>query len=178
MKMEEHKNIITRLLPKTGQSIEYALGDDGTYEAGWWRGLLLANNKTRFVIKGSGLTAKVIDRATGLMWASNGNGGGGDYGGDNTWAEAIGIANNLSFAGRSDWRIPNIKEWFSLGDFSIMNPAINSTFFPNVGTDKYWSSTTLYHDTNLAFLYNTYYGTIEEAAKVAEHRMLCVRGGL
>ena len=47
-----------RGLPKTGQTVEYTSGDDGTYEVGW-------NQPTRFVDNSDGT---VTDHATGLMW--------------------------------------------------------------------------------------------------------------
>jgi len=42
---------LSRGLPKTGQETSYFSGDDGEYEAGWWSGLLNANNRTRFIVE-------------------------------------------------------------------------------------------------------------------------------
>ena len=67
------KHIISRGLPKTGQTTSYITTDDGDTEIGWWKGLTDAQNRTRFVsvtISGGDV---VIDRATGLMWSADGN---------------------------------------------------------------------------------------------------------
>ena len=47
-------------LPKTGQTVQYTSGDDGTYEMGW--------SGTRFTANGDGT---ITDNATGLMWVAN-----------------------------------------------------------------------------------------------------------
>jgi hypothetical protein len=49
---------VTRILPKTGQTVEYQAGDDGTYEKG-------NPASPRFVDNGDGT---ISDKATGLMW--------------------------------------------------------------------------------------------------------------
>ncbi|GAG60614.1 unnamed protein product, partial [marine sediment metagenome] len=49
MDMRTKHIALTRLLPKTGQVTEHDEGDDGTFQAGWWRGKTVANNKTRFI---------------------------------------------------------------------------------------------------------------------------------
>jgi hypothetical protein len=49
---------VTRILPKTGQTVEYQAGDDGTYEKG-------NPAAPRYVDNGDGT---ISDKATGLMW--------------------------------------------------------------------------------------------------------------
>lgn len=55
-----------------------------------------------------------------------------------TWQGALKVANENSYFGYSDWRLPNIKELQSLVDLSCLNPAINENFFPNTAW-LYWS---------------------------------------
>ena len=81
MKMKAYDKILTRGLPKTGQSVVYSAGDDGTYQSGWWRGKLNANNKVRYIAKTIGGDDVVIDRATSLMWAADGTAAGCGSGG-------------------------------------------------------------------------------------------------
>ncbi|GAH35530.1 unnamed protein product, partial [marine sediment metagenome] len=73
MDMDTGQVILSQGLPKTGQETEYREGDDGTYEFGWWKNRLNANNKTRFIAKTIGVHAVVIDLATGLMWPADGD---------------------------------------------------------------------------------------------------------
>lgn len=69
----------------------------------------------------------VTDLITGLMWQR-------DY--DNrphTWSEAqsmISALNQQKLGGYSDWRLPTIKELYSLWDASTGWPYINTTYFP------------------------------------------------
>jgi hypothetical protein len=67
-----------------------------------------------------------------------------------TWAEAFEFINQLNeenFAGHNDWRLPNIKELFSIVYFAgsspgfFGSPMIHPTFGPTT-QNAYWSSTT------------------------------------
>jgi hypothetical protein len=53
----------------------------------------------------------VTDLVTGLMWQQN-------YSGKMTYSEAVAGANSFSLAGYIDWRLPTIKELYSLMDFN------------------------------------------------------------
>jgi len=141
--------IWSRALPKTGQIISYVDDDDGYNEFGWWRGLYNVDNKNRFIEKTIGGDDVVIDLATGLMWAADGNAAGCNNGSVITWANAISYCETLSFAGLSDWYLPNIKELLSIADFGLQSPAIKEPPFSNTVTD-YWSSTTNISSTTYA----------------------------
>lgn len=174
------QNIITRGLPKTGQTILYVAGDDGDHEAGWWKGRLNANNRTRFIAKTIGGGDIVLDRATGLMWAADGNAGGCAMGSVQIWSDAITIANALTFAGFSDWRIPNMKELLSLVDFSRCSPAIDPIIFPNTASSNYWSSTTLGEEpTSFAWVVDfTFSLTYIRPKATDSNKIRCVRKGI
>ncbi|GAH82328.1 unnamed protein product [marine sediment metagenome] len=179
MGMKADKNILTRLLPKTGQTVVYRAGDDGTHQAGWWKGLLVATNKTRFVVKGTGLNAVVIDRATGLMWPVNGNSAGGAYGGYENWNNAIDWANGLNFAGFTDWRIPNIKELLSILNFGTTGVLLDRPPFSNYTNEPFWSSTS--NPTNTLYKYTPDFGSgiVHITHLTAEETyVICVRGGV
>lgn len=145
--LKSGRNILTRLLPKTGQTVCYAAGDDGAYEAGWWKGRLNSNNRTRWTPKTISGDDIVLDRATGLMWAADGNAAGCANGGVGIWGGALIYADGLTFAGFSDWRLPNVLELLSIVHFGKNAPTIDETLFPNTISDAYWTST-VYHIIN------------------------------
>ena len=89
------------------------------------------------------------DQATGLMWMQQGSLD--TY----NWQEALEFAENSSFGGYSDWRLPTIKELQSVVDYTkspetSSSPAIDDLFsltsFTNENNEldwgSYWSSTT------------------------------------
>ena len=139
--MEAKRLITSRQLPKTGAVTPVTAGHDGFYQAGWWRGRKIEGNKTRFISKTIDGDDVVIDRATGLMWAADGTAAGCFNGGVKNFADAITYAEGLTFAGFTDWRIPNAFELFSICDMSRTEPTIDVNFFPNCLSTKYWTST-------------------------------------
>ena len=86
-------------------------------------------NQPSYVDNGNGT---VTDQVTGLMWTQ-------DYFGKMTYSEAISYANGFSYAGYSDWRLPTIKELYSLMDFSGEDLMIDSTAGANpfIDTDYF-----------------------------------------
>ncbi|MDG4596255.1 MAG: DUF1566 domain-containing protein [Candidatus Contendobacter sp.] len=58
-----------------------------------------------------------------------------------TWSAALQLGPASTFAGFSDWRLPNQKELNSIVEQRNWNPAINATVFPNTPpTDYFWSA--------------------------------------
>jgi len=178
MKMETEQVILTRQLPKTGYTYSYSDGDDAYYQAGWWKGRKIADNKTRFIAKTINGDDVVIDRATGLMWAADGAAAGCNNGGTLNLTDAIVYANALDFAGFTDWRLPNINELFSIVKHLSTNPSIYTDFFSNTVNNHYWSSGGAgpggtYGKTGLFTL-----GEVVRAFREEVHYLRCVRGGL
>ena len=103
----------------------------------------VANNTpdSRFSVHADGT---VTDHQTALMWkrcseGRNGNNCGGSSRAMNL-QEALDLAASSSYAGYSDWRLPNYKELLSIVAFDRRSPAINITIFPSTGNIEYWTS--------------------------------------
>jgi len=178
MEMRTQATILTRLLPKTGKVFSHQDGDDGYYQAGWWKGLSLANNKVRFVTKTLAGDVVVIDNATGLMWVQDGTSAGGNNGVDLSWSEALTAAFALTFAGFADWRLPNIKELFSLFDATVSaSPFPEDLFIDAAAGGKFWSSTMRTAEIGYALTLDRF-GDINPEFVADDHFMFAVRGGV
>ena len=100
----------------------------------------------------------VTDRATGLMWMKVDSGrlrAGRNRDGKLNWQEALAWAENLVYAGYSDWRLPNVKELQSIVDYTrspattssaAIDPVFQTTSFAAEGGEEdypcYWTGTT------------------------------------
>lgn len=88
----------------------------------------------------------VDDSATGLTWMRCALGQrweGGTCVGTPlgyTWQQALQAALDTEFAGRGDWRLPNIRELRSIVERRCQYPAINQTIFPGEASYWYWSA--------------------------------------
>ncbi|MBT7154531.1 MAG: DUF1566 domain-containing protein [Deltaproteobacteria bacterium] len=113
----------------------------------------------------------ITDNDSGLIWQQ-------EEAGQKTWDNALLYCEELTLAGMSDWRLPNIKELLSVIDRSVANPSINTTFFVSASSLNYWSSTTDVSNTNnawdVAFL-NGY--VLFSQSKSSSFNVRCVRGG-
>ncbi|MBP8289539.1 MAG: DUF1566 domain-containing protein, partial [Chromatiaceae bacterium] len=102
---------------------------------------------SRFTDNGDGT---VTDKATGLQWQRCSQGqtwSGGTCTGIATvggWQWALQRADVASYAGRSDWRLPSIKELASIVERACDSPAIDLAVFPATpftgDRTAYWSS--------------------------------------
>jgi len=154
-------------VPKTGQTTSYVDYDDGYYEKG------TPTSGSRFMDNGDGT---ITDNGTGLMWAKDGNGAGCNSGGALNWTSAIAWADGLTFAGHSDWRLPNVKELQSIADYGRSVPAIDPVF-TKTQSGYYWSSTTRADYTGSAWLVNFNYGYVATGGKTSTYYVRAVRGG-
>jgi hypothetical protein len=157
-------------------------GQDGDEQAG------VVSPVPRFTDNNNGT---VTDNLTGLIWVKDPSCTDLGQAGYFSWAEALTAANNLS-SGQcgltdgsvaGDWRLPNVRELFSLIDFGESNsfPA-DAPFIGVLDVPWYWTSTTNMRNSTTAFYLTPnefYYGLIGYAAKDTQQfgRMWPVRGG-
>ena len=175
MQMDTEHIVLSRMMSKTGQVVSRHSYDDGAAQIGWWKGRTVETNRQRFVAKTIAGDDVVIDRATGLIWAADGNGIGCNTGSEETMQIQLAYALGLSFAGFGDWRLPNIKELASIVDFGRYNPAIDPLFL-NTQTDRpFWSSTTYHNVPTSAFYVDFASGWTYFVTKAQPHYMRAVR---
>jgi len=120
----------------------------------------------RFTENGDGT---ITDNLTGLIWQKV------HPSALMTWEEALTYANDLSLAGKDDWRVPNVKELQSLNNVSIFKPSFDKNYFTNVLSGNYWSSTTLVNSPSKAWDINVDYGIVSYNDKTIKENVLCVR---
>ena len=125
----------------------------------------------------------VTDPATGLMWmrCSMGqtwtgvtcDGIADTY----TWDVASTLPITTSFAGQSDWRLPNMRELQTIVDRAKFNPAVDSAAFPNTPASSFWSSTTYPDISTGAWNVNFGGGDVHGIDKGATLQVRLVRAG-
>jgi formylglycine-generating enzyme required for sulfatase activity len=114
----------------------------------------------------------ITDNNTGLMWQKI------EPADSMTWEEALEYSRTLSLGGKTDWRLPDIKELQSLNDVSLINPSFNKNYFTNITSGTYWSSTTLFLTASKAWDINLLYGIVSYNDKTSKENVLLVRGGM
>ena len=158
-------------LPDTGQTLSYTstFGEDNDYQP--------AASQPSYTDNGNGTTT---DNRTGLMWVKDGNSAGCNNGGTLTWDAAITFCEGLTYAGYSDWRLPNRRELMSIVDYGTYNPSISATYFPNTQSKQsifYWTSTTYVPATIDAWTVTFYDGYVAPDVKTDSVYVRCVRVG-
>jgi hypothetical protein len=120
------------------------------------------------VINGDGT---VTDPSTGLMWQQS------SASETKTWASALSYCEDLDLADYTDWRLPNIKELFSIVDFTRWHPVIDTVHFPDTQSSRYWSSTIDAYDTVYAWYMDFNYGYGSSYSKSNYGYVRAVRAG-
>ncbi|MCX6356138.1 MAG: DUF1566 domain-containing protein [Candidatus Aureabacteria bacterium] len=155
-------------LLKTGQTSIYQTGDNGSHQTGI---------NFQYTNTDAGLT--VTDNVTGLIWPKSGNGAGCNSGNELGWSSAIVWAEGLSFAGYSDWRLPNITELQTIfvRETGQGAPYINKSYFLVTRSEGYWSSTTYTNNPTYAMYAHFNDGLLYGNVKTSSYYVRAVRGG-
>jgi hypothetical protein len=90
-----------------------------------------------------------------------------------TWDAAMALKSD--FAGKTDWRLPNIAELLTIVEHENYSPAINTTLFPNTPGGGFWSSSTLADDGNAAWFMRIFVGDGGNAFKSSNWAVRLVR---
>ena len=104
----------------------------------------------------------VTDPTTGLTWMRCSMGqtwdGSTCTGTPSTYTFDQANALTTAFAGKSDWRMPNIRELQTIVNRSVYNPAIDSAAFPNTPDSDFWSGSPYASSSGSAWGVNFTYG--------------------
>ena len=124
----------------------------------------------------------VTDNRTGLMWKQclEGQDSGNNCAGSGTymdWATALSHAETHTFAGHSDWRLPDSKELESLVEYCRKSPAINREIFLNALSSDVWSGSPNAGNSNDAWYVNFYYGSAGLNDRSLANHVRLVRAG-
>jgi hypothetical protein len=123
----------------------------------------------------------VTHKRTGLVWQRCSVGqtwtGSTCSGTASTYTYDVAMALKSSFAGKSDWRVPNQNELLSIAEYGSHNPAINTTLFPNTPSDGFWSSSPDANYSGYAWIVNFANGNDYNNSKVNNDAVRLVRAG-
>lgn len=144
-------------------------------------GVSLLNPASSYTDNGNGTVTSTV---TGLTWrqcplgqtlSSSACSGDASYG---NWETALSDAQALSFAGYSDWRLPNINELRSLVERACTTPAINASLFPlTYSATAFWSSTSSFSDAGQVRVLDFTTGAESLVGKSEYKVVYVVRGG-
>lgn len=124
----------------------------------------------------------VHDSKTGLVWQQNsadtnhdGSVTSAPYPAGDTmkWQDAMDYCKELEYAGRTDWRLPDLQELTTLVDYVRSYPAIDQLF--QCESDYYWSASTYEEDGNEAWYIHFNFGSDHWKAKDKRAFVRCVR---
>ena len=108
-----------------------------------------------------------LDPVTGLEWQLTSPG-------RMNWYQAQKYASNLTLDGKTDWRLPNIKELASLLDRTVYRPAMREEI-PFWDSLSYWSATTFEHQKNSAWMVMFAGAYVLSYYKTNRYYIRCVR---
>jgi hypothetical protein len=85
------------------------------------------------------------------------------------------VGGKCGFAGKRDWRIPNVRELQSIVDYGVFSPALDADFGPTIRND-YWSSTSFAAIQSVAWAVVFNDGTVRANGKDTTLSARAVRG--
>ncbi|MDD2364765.1 MAG: DUF1566 domain-containing protein [Desulfuromonadaceae bacterium] len=115
------------------------------------------------------------DPQSGLQWARNGNIAGKEM----NWNDAMRWAENLNYAGYSDWRLPTKEELETFAKRGGNRPSewFNANGFSGVRSGYYWSGSTYANGTDSAWFVSMVSGYVGSNYKSSSYCVWPVRSG-
>jgi hypothetical protein len=110
----------------------------------------------------------VLDRETGLTWQRA------TAPGTYTRADANSYCTGLTLAG-GGWRLPDVRELQTLLDIRARNPSIDTTVFPGMQSNLYWSSSAYVYDASYAWVVDFDLGNTRNFLQSGTLFVRCVR---
>ncbi|WP_433937129.1 DUF1566 domain-containing protein [Sorangium cellulosum] len=110
-----------------------------------------------------------LDGSTGLVWQRQHATGTFD------WSDALAHCEDLTLAGKSDWRLPSAKELLSIVDDQLTGPAIDPEIFPGAPSSIFWSSTPALGSADRAIVVNFNNGASQDNSVRDRRLTRCVR---
>ncbi len=126
---------------------------------------------------------QVVDNVTGLIWeVKSDDGSVNDVDNLYSWDDAQSVfIDSLNFGsgycGRTDWRLPTIKELLYLVDSGQGSPSIDIVYFLQTKPQNYWSSTTADFNTSSAWVVTFGSSTSGTLEKINSSWVRAVRSG-
>jgi len=124
-----------------------------------------ADETGRFQEKDVSSEIIVIDRKTTLQWTKSTVSG-------KTWQGAIDYCNGLTYAGYSDWKLPDIYQLRTLINSEKYNPASD---FPGISSNYFWSSSVYVSSIGDAWYVHFRPGNVGNILKASTYNAMCVR---
>ena len=109
----------------------------------------------------------VKDSATELIWAQ-------EFESGKTWQQAINYCYDLNYGGHTNWRLPSPTELTTITNLDAYDPAIDTTAFPDVSINWFWSSLPSAHPYAWYVCFDL--GSVDSYVKDYSNGARCVRG--
>lgn len=125
----------------------------------------------------------VTHKVTGLMWMTCSLGQDWDKkscvgnAAGYSWVQALQMSNSFTYAGFTDWRLPNRNELETILEAKCNAPAINANIFPGTNPDYYWTSSPYVGLADSAWSIDFGYGAVNASVKNGLLRVRLVRAG-
>ena len=101
-----------------------------------------------------------------------------------TWQQALDRVDSVNAgtastqnATQTDWRLPNINELKSIADLGCVNPAINTTQFPNTSASVFWSGSPIAGNSDFAWVVSFFSGDDAASYRSGTLQVRLVRAG-